>query len=130
MTLIPDTLKYTTTHEWAKADGLVVTVGITKFAADQLSDITYVEMPDVGDHVFAGKEFGTIETVKAVSSLYSPVDGEVVEIHGSLEEKPDPITADPFGDGWIVKIRVEKPAALDALLSPADYKKQIENEAH
>ena len=130
MTMIPEKLKYTTTHEWAKLEGHVVTVGITKFAADQLSDITFVEMPDVGDHVFAGKEFGTVETVKAVNSLYSPVDGEVVEVHGSLEEKPDPITADPFGDGWIVKIRVEKTSALDHLLSPVAYKRQVEKETH
>lgn len=128
--MTPDSLRYTTSHEWARLNGHVVTVGITKFAADQLSDVTYVEMPDVGDHVFAGKEFGTIETVKAVSSLYSPVDGEVVEIHASLEENPAPLTADPFGDGWIIKVRVEKASALNHLLGPADYKEQIENEAH
>ena len=128
--MIPDTLRYMTSHEWARLEGHIVTVGITKFAADQLSDITYVEMPEVGDHVFMGKEFGTIETVKAVNSLYSPVDGEVVEIHGSLEENPAPIIADPFGEGWIVKIRIEKPSAVDHLLTPPAYKRQLETEAH
>ena len=107
-----------------------MTVGITQFAADQLSDMTYVELPEVGDHVFAGKEFGTIETVKAVNSLYSPVDGEVVEIHASLEEAPGPITADPFGDGWIVKVRVEKARRPRPPAHPRRLQGQIEKEAH
>ena len=86
-------------------------------------------MPDVGDPSLPAR-VRHVETVKAVNSLYSPVEGEVVEVHGSLEEKPDPITADPLGDGWIVKIRVEKTSALDHLLSPAAYKRQVEKEAH
>src|SRR5262249_31808697 len=104
-------LRYAKTHEWAFLEKNVVTVGITKFAADQLTDITFIELPDVGDHVFANQEFGNIETVKAVSDLYSPVDGEVVEVNSALEEEPAGVQEDPFGKGWLVKIRVEKPSA-------------------
>ena len=131
MALDTSKLKYTKTHEWASVDGNVVTVGITKFAADQLTDITYVELPDVGDHVFKGQEFGNIETVKAVSDLYSPVDGEVIAVNGPLEEDPSPLKDDPFGKGWLVKVRVEKPAKdAEHLMDLAAYTKQIESEAH
>jgi glycine cleavage system H protein len=125
-------LRYMKSHEWAYLAKNVVTIGISKFAADQLTDITFVEMPDVGDHIFQGQEFGNIETVKAVSDLYAPVDGEVIEVNSGLEEDPTPIQTDPFGAGWIIKVRVEKPSAdlLAHLMSPDDYKKQIESEAH
>lgn len=126
----PSKLRYTKSHEWAFLDKSVVTIGISKFAADQLTDITYIELPDVGDHVFAGQEFGEIETVKAVSDLYSPVDGEVIEVNTTLEENPNELTKDPYGSGWLVKVRVEKPGAVDALLDAAAYQKQIESEAH
>lgn len=126
----PSKLRYTKSHEWAFLDKNVVTIGISKFAADQLTDITYIELPDVGDHVFAGQEFGEIETVKAVSDLYSPVDGEVIEVNTTLEENPNGLTSDPYGSGWLVKVRVEKPGAVDALLDAAAYQKQIESEAH
>jgi glycine cleavage system H protein len=131
MALDTSKLKYTKTHEWASLDGNVVTVGITKFAADQLTDITYIELPDVGDHVFKGQEFGNVETVKAVSDLYAPVDGEVIEVNGPLEEDPAPLKDDPFGKGWLIKVRVDKPAKdTDHLMDLAAYTKQIESEAH
>src|SRR5262245_54814545 len=125
-------LRYTKSHEWAFLEKNVCTIGISKFAADQLSDITYVELPDVGDPVFAGQEFGNIETVKAVSDLYSPVDGEVIEVNAGLEENPEPIKDDPFGAGWLVKVRVEKPSGdtLGKLLSHEEYQKQLESEPH
>ena len=123
-------LRYLKSHEWAYLEKNVVTVGISKFAADQLTDITYIELPDVGDHVFADQEFGNIETVKAVSDLYSPVDGEVIEVNGALEEEPSGVQKDPFGSGWLIKVRVEKPNALDRLLTPEQYQKQIESEQH
>lgn len=126
----PNKLRYTKTHEWVFLEKNICTVGITKFAADQLTDITFVELPDVGDHVFAGQEFGNIETVKAVSDLYSPIDGEVVEINAGLEEDPSPLQKDPFGAGWIVKVRIEKTNALDHLLTPEQYQQQIESESH
>jgi glycine cleavage system H protein len=131
MALDTSKLKYNKTHEWASLDGNVVTVGITKFAADQLTDITYVELPDVGDHIFKGQEFGNIETVKAVSDLYAPIDGEVIEVNSPLEEDPAPLKDDPFGKGWLIKVRVEKPAKdTDHLMDLDAYNKQIESEAH
>jgi glycine cleavage system H protein len=126
----PKTLRYTKTHEWAHLDGNVVTVGVTKFAADQLTDVTYVELPHVGDHVFKGQEFGSIETVKAVSELYSPVDGEVVAINEQFEEDPNLLIKAPFTEGWLVKVQVEKPNALAHLMTAEEYDRQVESEAH
>jgi glycine cleavage system H protein len=127
----PSKLRYTKTHEWAHVEGNVVTLGISKFAADQLTDITYIELPDVGDHVFKGQDFGNIETVKAVSELYAPADGEVIAVNDKLEEDPNLLTRDPFGAGWLIRIRVEKPAAdLSEMLSAEQYAKQVESEAH
>jgi glycine cleavage system H protein len=126
----PTTLRYTKTHEWASLEGDVCLVGISKFAADQLTDVTFVELPHVGDHVFAGEEFGNIETVKAVSDLYSPVGGEVSAINEKLIDDPNLITQGPFTDGWLVKVRVEAGTTLDHLLTHEQYQKQIESEAH
>jgi glycine cleavage system H protein len=127
----PNTLRYSKSHEWASSEGNVVTIGISKFAADQLTDITYIELPDVGDHVFKDQDFGSIETVKAVSDLYAPTDGEVIAVNERLEEDPNLITRDPFGEGWLIKIRVEKPSAdLGHLLSAEQYAKQVESEQH
>lgn len=128
--MIPAGLRYTKSHEWAKFEGDLVTIGITKFATDQLTDITYIELPHVGDHVFAGKECGEIETVKAVSSLYAPVDGEVVAVNEKLIEEPNDLTKDPYTAGWLIKVRVEKPGADQNLLSAEQYTKQLESEAH
>src|SRR5438552_16853596 len=100
-------LRYAPTHEWALLQGDTCTLGITKFAVEQLTDVVYVELPDVGDNVFAGDSFGEIESVKAVSDLYSPVDGEVVAINEKLLEDPTPVTADPYGQGWMIKVKVE-----------------------
>lgn len=126
----PSKLRYSRTHEWALLEKNLCTIGITAFAAEQLTDITFIELPDVGDHVFAGQEFGNIETVKAVSDLYSPVDGEVVEVNTPLEEDPSPVQKDPLGAGWLIKVRVEKSTALDHLLTHEQYQKQIESEGH
>jgi glycine cleavage system H protein len=126
----PKTLRYAKSHEWAHVEGNVVTVGITKFAADQLTDITYIELPDVGDHVFKNQDFGNIETVKAVSELYAPVDGEVVAVNEQLDEDPNLVVKDPFGAGWLIKVRIERPSAIDHLLTPEQYAKQVESEGH
>ena len=126
----PSTLRYTKTHEWARAEGDLVTVGITKFATDQMTDITYVELPHLGDHVFTGQAFGEVETVKAVNDLFSPVDGEVVEVNEKLVDDPTPITQDPFGAGWLIKVRLEQGASLDHLLSHEQYQQQVQSEAH
>jgi glycine cleavage system H protein len=126
----PATLRYTKTHEWVRLEGDVCTVGISKFAADQLSDITYIELPHVGDHAFAGEELGNIETVKAVSDLYSPVTGEVTAVNEKVVESPNLLTEDPFGAGWLFKVRLEPGTKLDHLLTAEQYQKQIESEAH
>lgn len=128
--MIPEKLRYNKSHEWAKFEGDLVTIGVTKFAADQLTDITYIELPHVGDHVFVGQECGTIETVKAVNSLYSPVDGEVVAVNDKLIEEPNDLTKDPYGGGWMIKVKVEKPGADANLLTAEQYAKQLESEAH
>ena len=123
-------LRYAPTHEWASLQGDLCTLGITKFAVEQLTDVIYVELPDVGDHVFAGDSFGEIESVKAVSDLYSPVNGEVVEINEKLVNDPTLITGDPYEKGWLVKIKVEPGSTLDSMLTLAKYEKQIASEEH
>lgn len=124
----PSDLRYTKTHEWAALSGGIATVGISKFAADQLNDITYIKLPDVGRHVKADESFGEIETVKAVSDLYSPVTGDVVEVNKPVADDPEKLKADPFGSGWLIKVKVS--GELDHLQSFADYEKQIQSEAH
>jgi glycine cleavage system H protein len=126
----PKNLRYATTHEWASLEGDTCTVGITKFAADQLTDVTYVELPHVGDHVFTGESFGNIETVKAVSDLYAPVSGEVVEVNEKLLNDPNLIAQDPFGAGWLIRVRLEEGAGLDDLLTPEQYEQQVASEEH
>ena len=123
-------LRYTKTHEWVSLEGGVCTVGITKFAADQLTDVTFVELPDVGDHVFAGQGYGEIESVKAVSDLYAPVNGEVIAVNEELLNDPTGVTADPYGKGWLIKVKVEPRTTLDHLLTLAQYEKQIASEHH
>jgi len=103
----PKNLRYAKTHEWASLEGNICTLGITKFAVEQLTDVVYIELPEVGDHVFVGDSFGEIESVKAVSDLYSPVNGEVIEINEKLIDDPTKISGDPYGKGWMVKIKVE-----------------------
>src|SRR3954451_6337571 len=124
----PHKLRYTKTHEWAHPEGGLVTVGISKFAADQLTDVTYVELPHVGDHVFTGESFGNIETVKAVSDLYAPVNGEVVHVNEKLLNGPNLIAEDPFGAGWLIRVRLEEGAGLYGLLTLDQYEQQIASE--
>ena len=126
----PKTLRYAKTHEWASLEGTVCTVGITKFAVEQLTDVVYIELPEVGDHVFAGESYGEIESVKAVSDLYAPVNGEVVEVNETLLENPTLISEDPYGKGWIVKVKVEPGTTLDHLLTLEQYQKQVASEGH
>ncbi len=126
----PKNLRYATTHEWAaEEDGLIV-VGISKFAVEQLTDIVYIDLPEEGDHTFAGESYGEIESVKAVSDLYAPVDGEIVKINKKLLDDPASIAADPYGKGWMVKIKPEPGQTLDHLLTFAQYEKQIAEEGH
>ncbi|MBE0597027.1 MAG: glycine cleavage system protein GcvH [Desulfuromonadales bacterium] len=124
----PEELKYTEEHEWALAEGDIVTVGITDFAQDSLGDIVYVELPQVGAMVEAGKTFGVVESVKAVSDIYAPVSGEVVEINEELPDAPETLNTSPYEDGWMIKIKVADPAVVDELMGAEEYQEFIEEE--
>lgn len=118
--MYPETLKYTNDHEWIAIDDGVGRVGITDFAQKQLGDVVYVELPDVGTLVTQGQAFGTIESVKAVSELFAPVSGEVVEVNDTLKDKPEQVNNDPHG-AWMLAIRLSSPAQAEALLSASAY---------
>jgi glycine cleavage system H protein len=122
--LNPADRRYTTEHEWIKAEGDHYIVGITAFAQDQLGDIVYVELPKVGDRVEAGNTFGVIESVKTASDLYAPVSGEVVEVNGELVAQPQAVNDDPYTGGWMIKIKVEDPALVEQLLTSEQYSEQ------
>ncbi|MBK7746529.1 MAG: glycine cleavage system protein GcvH [Candidatus Obscuribacter sp.] len=121
----PDDLKYVKSHEYVKVDGDVASIGITAFAADQLGDVTFVEMPKVGEKFKVGQKFGVIESVKSVSDLYMPVAGEVIEINDKLNGEPELVNLDCYTSGWMVKVKLEDKSNLDALMNAADYKKFI-----
>ena len=127
--MIPKDLLYSETHEWALIDGEEALVGITDFAQEQLGDLTYVELPEVGDVVEAGQEMGSVESVKAASELVSPVTGEVIDVNPDLESAPERINEDPYGEGWMIKVRI-KGEAPDDLLSADDYERLLASEGH
>lgn len=120
--LYPENLKYSKEHEWVKVEGKTATVGVTHFAQDQLGDVVYVELPPVGKEFQAGGEFGVVESVKSVSSVYSPVAGKVIEANGELNSKPQLVNESPYDKAWMIKLEVSDPSALENLLSAADYK--------
>jgi glycine cleavage system H protein len=129
----PEQLLYAKTHEWVYVDSdasgaKIATVGLSGFALQALTDLVYVDLPEVGRQVSAGGTFGEIESVKAVSDLYSPVDGEIVEVHSAAADNLEGISADPYGEGWLVKIRVSDEAGLAQLMDYAAYQKQCEQE--
>lgn len=126
----PGDRRYTDQHEWAKADGAHVTVGITHHAQDSLGDIVFVELPKVGTRITKGQSFGVVESTKAVSELYAPVSGEVVEVNAPLPDAPETVNRDPHGDGWMVKVKAENAAELDALMDAAAYEKFVIDSAH
>jgi glycine cleavage system H protein len=125
-------LLYAETHEWVyleeQGGRKLATVGISAFAVEQLTDLVYMELPDVGTVVSSGGEFGEVESVKAVSPLYSPVDGEVVEVNSSLPDSLETLNSDPYGDGWIVKVQVSDETSLSKLMDYAAYQKQCAEE--
>ncbi len=131
--MTPEDLLYDETHEWVRledeAGQKMATVGITDFAVEQLTDLVYLDLPEVGSQVTAGEEFGEVESVKAVSPLYSPVTGEVVAVHSELCDNPETLSQDPYGDGWLIKVRVTDETSLSRLLDAAAYQKQCEGEA-
>lgn len=127
--LVPDDLKYTREHEWVKVvNGDVAVIGITDFAQAELSDIVYVELPQVGKTVSKGEEIASLEAVKTVASVYSPVSGEIVEVNEKLKDDPALINKDPYGEGWICKVKMTNKAELDECLSAQEYKKLIAEE--
>ncbi|PSN12826.1 glycine cleavage system protein H [filamentous cyanobacterium CCT1] len=123
----PETLKYLDSHEYARADEDegIVTVGITAFAIDQLGDIVFLELPEIGDGLEKGEKFGTVESVKAVEELKSPVSGEVLERNEALIEAPEQIGDDPYGDGWLIKVKASDLEELDDTLTADEYKEQV-----
>jgi glycine cleavage system H protein len=124
----PEDLKFSKEHEWVLVEGSVATVGITDYAQDQLGDIVFVELPAVGDKVSKEDAFGVVESVKAVSDIYAPVSGKVVEVNDDLPENPEMLNEDPYGDGWIIKIEMNDPDELQDLMSAAEYEEYVAEE--
>ena len=118
---LPEDLKYTDDHEWAKQEGDVVRIGISDYAQDQLGDVVFVELPEVGSSFAKGEEFGTVESVKAVSELYMPIGGEVAAINDTLADQPEQVNSDPYGGGWMLTVKASDPAELQSLKSKAAY---------
>jgi glycine cleavage system H protein len=130
MANIPPDLKYTKEHEWAKIEGDRARVGITHFAQEQLGDVVFVELPKVGTRVSALKTFGVVESVKAVSDLYAPLSGEIVEINAELPKKPELVNQDPYGQGWMLVIKLSTPAEVGQLLDASAYEKLTAASGH
>lgn len=117
----PDDLAYSREHEWVRLDGAQAVIGITSFAADELGDIVFVELPEIGAALSQFSAFGVVESVKAVSDLYAPVSGEVTEVNDALRDAPELMNSDPFGEGWIVKVELADPSEVDALMDATAY---------
>ena len=122
---IPLNLKYTKDHEWISIDGNIATVGITDFAQSELGDIVYLEIDTLDAEINLNEVFGTVEAVKTVSDLFMPVNGKVIDVNSSLEDNPEVVNDDPYGEGWIIKIEVSNPSDIDALMNSEEYKNLI-----
>ena len=122
---VPSELKYTSDHEWIKVDGDVATIGITDFAQGELGDIVYVEIETEGETLEKGEVFGTVEAVKTVSDLFMPISGEVLNFNEEIESEPELVNTDPYGKGWMIKVKIQDPSELDQLLSSEAYKAEI-----
>ena len=118
---VPENLKYTKDHEWVRVEGDIAVVGITDFAQGELGDIVYVEIETEGETLDQEEVFGSVEAVKTVSDLFMPVSGEIVEFNGNLESNPELVNSDPFGDGWMIKVKLSDPSQIDELLDAAGY---------
>jgi glycine cleavage system H protein len=125
---VPENLLYTKEHEWLRVEGDIGVVGITHFAQEQLGDVVFVELPEAGSKLTRGGSFGVVESVKTVSDLYSPVNGAVAEVNGGLDAAPEQVNTDPYGEGWIVKIKIDDPEGLKELLSPEQYNELLKEE--
>lgn len=122
---IPSELKYTKDHEWIRIDGEIATVGITDFAQGELGDIVYVEVETLDETLEKDEVFGTVEAVKTVSDLFLPLSGEIIELNELLEDEPEKVNTDPYGDGWMIKLKIGDASEIDSLLSETDYKELI-----
>ena len=125
----PDDLRYTESDEWLRIDGATARIGITDYAQSELSDIVFVELPEAGARLVSGQAFGVVESVKAVTDLLAPASGRVTEINGGLEENPEWVNEEPYGQGWILAIELEDPQAVDALMTADAYRKYVEERA-
>ncbi|MCW5981344.1 MAG: glycine cleavage system protein GcvH [Bryobacteraceae bacterium] len=123
--MYPDNYRYSKEHEWIVVDGEIATIGITDYAQQELGDIVYVDLPRPGDSVAAGKSMGSVESVKAVSDVYSPVTGEVVESNAALTDSPEKVNQDPHGEAWMVKVKLFAPDEVNSLMTVADYKEYL-----
>jgi len=121
MANIPDDLHYSKDHEWVRVDGNIAIVGITDYAQDSLGDVVYVELPKVGDDFAANESFGSVESVKAVSEVFSPVSGEIVGTNETLADTPEKVNQDPYGEGWMIRVQMSNPGEVDSMLTAAEY---------
>lgn len=127
--MYPKDLKYDREHEWVRTEGDVAVIGISHFAQDQLGEVVYVDLPSVGDTITAGDTFGEVESVKSVSELFTPVSGEVIEVNDVLGDTPETVNEDPYGEGWMVKVRLSDPAEVDDMMDADAYQAFIAEEA-
>jgi glycine cleavage system H protein len=130
MTKYPDNLQYTKDHEWVKIEGITGTVGISEFAQEALGDIVYVELPKVGEKFSQGDPFGSVESVKSVNEIFVPVSGEVTEINEALADSPEQVNEDPYGKGWMIRLKVSDPSDVDSLLSSSEYEDFVSEQEH
>jgi len=121
MANVPEDLHYSKDHEWVRVDGGEAVIGITDYAQNSLGDVVYVELPKTGEEFAAHQSFGSVESVKAVSEVFTPVAGEITKINESLAEEPEKVNADPYGDGWMIRVRMSRPEDVDSLLTAAEY---------
>jgi len=121
MANVPEDLHYSKDHEWLRVDGDIATIGITDYAQNSLGDVVYVELPRAGDEFAAHESFGSVESVKAVSELFTPVSGKVVESNPTLQDEPEKVNEDPYGDAWMIRVKMSKRGEVDSLLTPAEY---------
>jgi len=128
--MFPENLKYLSSHEWALIDGDTATIGISDFAVKQLSDLVFIDLPELGSDISAGQTFGEVESVKAVSDLYAPLSGQVIEVNSHVADNPESLSEDPFGRGWLIKIKVTNNAEVDSLLDAIAYTKVTEEAEH
>lgn len=125
---IPENLRYSKDHEWVSVEGDIATIGITDYAQHSLGDVVYVDMPRVGDSFGAHEAFGSVESVKAVSEVFTPIAGEVTEVNDGLNDTPENVNGDPYGEAWFIKLKMENPLEVDALLSSEEYEEYLSNQ--